>query len=304
MRRWLPTLLLHAVGLRIGSALLLPMLQRHACPLPSQCAPRGSVLAQFDLEFGFDDEEEQEEEEAGAAAAVKQRGSASATPVEIPPPSEMKNMTVAALSGVLKQLGQKHTGSKPDLVERLSLIQRKVAMGLPYNDMEVISDEDMAWYMLQTANGFEGAVERTIMMARQAQRLHKSIDRVFVPLLEGETSVRDASVMPSYIFVRMKMNQELHFLISNLNYVVSFVGADRGARSMSGQMQATSPSSSPPSLPPASLSRSSSRPNTHRGSCHGGGQACVPPAKSRRAHGSALRYGAGVARLRAPCNRL
>jgi hypothetical protein len=44
--------------------------------------------------------------------------------------------------------------------------------------------------------------------------------------------------MPSYIFVRMRMNQELHFLISSLQYVVSFVGADRGGRTMSGQMQA------------------------------------------------------------------
>jgi len=91
--------------------------------------------------------------------------------------------------------------------------------------------------MLQTANGFEGTVERTIKMATQAQRLHDKIEQVFVPLLEGETSVRESSVMPSYIFVRMRMNQELHFLISSLQYVVSFVGADRGGRTMSGQMQ-------------------------------------------------------------------
>ena len=127
----------------------------------------------------------------------------------------------------------------------------------------------MRWYMLQTANGFEGTVERTIMMAVQAQRLHDQIEQatfartrarraensgdchtvlctthrcsyrsqVFLPILEGETSVRESSVMPSYIFVRMRMNQELHFLISSLQYVVSFVGADRGGRTVSGQMQ-------------------------------------------------------------------
>jgi transcription antitermination factor NusG len=61
--------------------------------------------------------------------------------------------------------------------------------------------------------------------------------QVFVPILEGETSVRESSVMPSYIFVRMRMSQDLHFLISSLQYVVSFVGSDRGGRSMSGQMQ-------------------------------------------------------------------
>ena len=49
---------------------------------------------------------------------------------------------------------------------------------------------------------------------------------------------RDASVMPSYIFVRMHMSASLHFLISDFQYVISFVGADRGGRSMSGQVRA------------------------------------------------------------------
>lgn len=44
-------------------------------------------------------------------------------------------------------------------------------------------------------------------------------------------------MMPSYIFVRMRMEKELHFLISSLQYVVSFVGADLGGRTLSGQMQ-------------------------------------------------------------------
>ena len=60
--------------------------------------------------------------------------------------------------------------------------------------------------------------------------------RVFVPILEGETSIRESSVMPSYIFIRMRMSAALHFLISDMQYVINFVGADRGGRSMSGQM--------------------------------------------------------------------
>ena len=48
-----------------------------------------------------------------------------------------ENVTVAQLQQQLKQLGQRHTGSKPQLIERLKLIQRKQAMGLPINDMEV-----------------------------------------------------------------------------------------------------------------------------------------------------------------------
>ena len=97
------------------------------------------------------------------------------------------------------------------------------------------------------------------------QGLKKDLDDVFVPILEGETSIRDSSVMPSYIFVHMRMSKvflspthpflpyvaphfshisplnsvlkEMMSYVSELNYVVNFVGADRGGRSRSGQME-------------------------------------------------------------------
>lgn len=69
-----------------------------------------------------------------------------------------------------------------------------------------------------------------------SQRLESKVAKVFVPVLEGETSVRLSSVMPSYVFIRMSMSASLHFLISEMQYVINFVGADRGGRSMSGQM--------------------------------------------------------------------
>ena len=69
------------------------------------------------------------------------------------------------------------------------------------------------------------------------QGLKKDLDDVFVPILEGETSIRDSSVMPSYIFVHMRMSKEMMSYVSELNYVVNFVGADHGGRSRSGQME-------------------------------------------------------------------
>ena len=198
--------------------------------------PNRMVVSEFDQDFEFDfgdaDDEGEEEEENNSPEETRARESDAEIRIDLSP-----NATVASMQQQLKQLGQKHTGSKPQLLERLQLISRKQAMGLPINDMEIKSSETMEWYMLQTANGFEGAVERTINMMVHANRMHDEIEQVFVPLLEGETSVRESSVMPSYIFVRMRMTQELHFLISSLNYVVSFVGADRGARTVSGQMQ-------------------------------------------------------------------
>ena len=140
------------------------------------------------------------------------------------------NLTVAELQGQLKLLGQRHTGTKAQLIERVQMMQRKAALGLPIHDMQVQRLDEMRWYMLQTANGFERAVERTLNMVIKSQRLEDKIERVFVPILEGETSIRESSVMPSYIFVRMAMDANLHFLISELQYVINFVGADRGAR--------------------------------------------------------------------------
>ena len=194
-------------------------------------------FADFELDFGdseVDEEEEEEESSSPEEALAARRARETATEIKI---DLSPNATVASMQQQLKHLGQKHTGSKPQLLERLRLISRKQAMGLPINDMEIKSAENLEWYMLQTANGFEGAVERTINMMVHANRMHDEIEQVFVPLLEGESSVRESSVMPSYIFVRMRMTQELHFLISSLNYVVSFVGADRGGRTVSGQMQ-------------------------------------------------------------------
>ena len=72
------------------------------------------------------------------------------------------NMTVAERLQ-LKQLGQRHTGTKKDLIERVQLMQRKKALGLPIHDMREKRTEDMRWYMALTANGFERAVERTML---------------------------------------------------------------------------------------------------------------------------------------------
>jgi hypothetical protein len=186
-----------------------------------------AVEQQFD--FAFDDEEDEEEAEAS-------RWKTSVDAVKLTD-APADNMTVAELQAQLKQLGQRHTGTKKELMDRVQSMQRKRALGIPLHDVQVQREQELRWYMLQTANGFERSVERTINMCITANRLQNQIERVWVPILEGETSVRENSVMPSYIFVRMQMDENLHFLISDMQYVINFVGSDRGGRSMSGQMQ-------------------------------------------------------------------
>ena len=189
----------------------------------------GSPALKFDLELPDDDEDEDKADEDNSALAEDEYEiNISQTPAV--------NMTVEQLRTQLKMVGQKSSGTKKELVERVQMLQRRHALNLPVHDLQVQNQEEFRWYMLQTANGFERAVERTINMAVVAQRLTNKIERVFVPVLEGETSVRESSVMPQYIFVRMRMDPKLHFFITNMQYVINFVGADRGGRSAAGQM--------------------------------------------------------------------
>jgi hypothetical protein len=57
-----------------------------------------------------------------------------------------------------------------------SLASRTRVLAAPWRQVQ--KDSELQWYMLQTANGFEGTVERTIKMATQAQRLHDKIEQV------------------------------------------------------------------------------------------------------------------------------
>jgi transcription antitermination factor NusG len=220
---------------------LLPLLPPRGAAL--RCAaPVAMVKPAFEFAFDDDDEDDyedtDEDEEGSDAAAARRRAKIrKENDAELnltDQPAE--NMTVTELQTQLKQLGQRHTGTRSVLVERIQLMQRKRALGLPIHDMQIQREADMQWYMLQTANGFERSVEASVNMAIRAQRLESKIEKVWVPILEGETSVRDSSVMPSYIFIRMAMDENLHFLISDMQYVINFVGADRGGRSMGGQM--------------------------------------------------------------------
>jgi transcriptional antiterminator NusG len=195
-------------------------------------APR----AEFEIDFSVVDYEEEEEEEEEAKFLARRAADMEKARQALP---TIANMTVADLKIELKNLGQKVTGNKADLLERLTRVRRKMSKGLPTSDSEVQRDTELHWYMLQTANGFEGTVERTLRQAIAVQKLGKSIDRIFVPLREGETSVRDFSVMPSYILIHMRMTRELHTFVTGMQYVVNFVGFDRGGRGYSGHMDGT-----------------------------------------------------------------
>ena len=192
----------------------------------SRHAPCRLVLADWagvDLEYPDEDETELERDQR-----FMDKSQSSSVP--------LANRTVAQLKQELREMSLKQTGSKAMLIERIEKAHARLKKGLPLRDTEVTQRPELQWYMLQTANGFEAAVARTLTQAIQVKGLSNDITKIWVPLLAGETTVRDNSIMPSYIFVRMRMTKNLHAFVQSMNYVVSFVGADHGGRSSSNQM--------------------------------------------------------------------
>ena len=139
------------LALTCGSALawmVLPSLQPQSVR-PAASFSRVRLCSAFEddgFEFAFDDDGDDEDDDELVASGSQAEGASSARAVRIVGSSGgstmvnltiAPNVTVATLQQQLKQLGQKHTGSKPELIERLTLLQRKQAMGLPLNDMEV-----------------------------------------------------------------------------------------------------------------------------------------------------------------------
>jgi transcription antitermination factor NusG len=216
--------------------------------------PQQSWGFEFPEDEDEDDDEDEDEEEAAAAEEEKDKGKevaeakkkskkakenlselSKADDEVLSKPAD--EMTMVEMKALAKRFGRKSGGTKKELTELVQNLQRRHALGMPLRDTQVASSgADHHWYMLQTANGFERAVERNINMAVDRAGLREDIEQVFVPILEGETSVRESSVMPQYIFLRMRMDEKLHFFISKMNYVINFVGADHGQRNSVGML--------------------------------------------------------------------
>ena len=143
-------------------------LMHRPLPLVHRCTSPVCASSQDSLEYAFAFEEDEDDVEEDDDPMVAMEGALTDRPAS--------NLTVAELQAQLKQLGQRHTGTKNELMERIQLMQRKRALGLPIHDMQVKREDGMQWYMLQTANGFERAVERTINMMIKAQRLESKIE--------------------------------------------------------------------------------------------------------------------------------
>jgi len=87
------------------------------------------------------------------------------------------------------------------------------------------------WYIVQTFSGFEQKVADIIKDNIKNKDLSDKIEDVLVPMHEvtevkrGKRVQRKKKYFPSYILVKMEMNQELYHMVKNIQKVTGFLGS-------------------------------------------------------------------------------
>ena len=90
------------------------------------------------------------------------------------------------------------------------------------------------WYVVHTYSGYENKVASSIENAVENRKLHDLICEVRVPS-ETVTEIKDnkkreveRKIFPSYVLIKMVMNDETWYVVRNIRGVTGFVG--RGSK--------------------------------------------------------------------------
>ena len=99
------------------------------------------------------------------------------------------------------------------------------------NDMQVDNREDLAkWYVIHTYSGHENKVKATMEAMVANRNMGDLIFDIRVPMEEyveskdGQRKVKERKMFPSYVLVKMIMNDESWYLVRNTRGVTGFVG--------------------------------------------------------------------------------
>lgn len=91
--------------------------------------------------------------------------------------------------------------------------------------------QDPKWYVVHTYSGHENKVKTTIEKTVANRNMENIITRVEVPVEEiaektktGKEKVRERKIFPSYVIVKMIMNDESWYVVRNTKGVTGFVG--------------------------------------------------------------------------------
>ena len=89
----------------------------------------------------------------------------------------------------------------------------------------------MNWYSLRVMSGKENKVKDTIFRELDFEKdLKTNVEEILIPtenivdIKNGKKTVKEKSLLPGYVLVKMIMNNETKFFIENIDGVMSFVG--------------------------------------------------------------------------------
>ncbi len=93
------------------------------------------------------------------------------------------------------------------------------------------SDEKAKWYVIHTYSGYENKVKANIEKIVENRNMHDVIQEVVIPVEEGEEETKTGKkkivcrkIFPTYVFVKMIMNDDTWYVVRNTRGVTSFVG--------------------------------------------------------------------------------
>ena len=88
----------------------------------------------------------------------------------------------------------------------------------------------MRWYVIHTYSGFENKIADFIMEQAEKKGLADKVEQVLVPQ-ENVVSVRNGvkveqkhKFLPSYVLIKMEMNDDTWYLVNNTPKVTGFLG--------------------------------------------------------------------------------
>ena len=93
--------------------------------------------------------------------------------------------------------------------------------------------KEMHWYAVHTYSGHEAKVQRYLESLIEDEGFEDSIERVVVPtedsveMKDGKKRITKRKFLPSYILVKMVLNNDTIHLVSSTPGVTSFVGPGR-----------------------------------------------------------------------------
>ncbi len=91
---------------------------------------------------------------------------------------------------------------------------------------------DLKWYILKTKTSCEGRAKKMIEeLLERRKELKSQIGEVLIPqkdviqIVKGKKVTRAKKIYPGYIFIQLKLSEQLSHVIKNVSNISHFVGA-------------------------------------------------------------------------------